>query len=178
MNDQKSSNRKVAQEFLDISVGECKKRIFDHEFYRRLAAGELPLKAVCGYFGELYPLWRETVFRDAYRAVNAPYKCAPIFVGHAAEEYGHADELLENIEHLGFESTPWKEGPWMYETEAVVAFVFRISVARSYLENAVILLGGEHLFSEVIPLVRNALAEKYDVPKAVLGGLDDHEEAG
>jgi pyrroloquinoline quinone (PQQ) biosynthesis protein C len=154
-------------------------RIAAHPLYDRMAEKKFPLRGVHGYLGEMSVWFRGTIDRATYRAQNTPY--GPIkrtWLQWAAEEFGHAEMLLDVIQMMGGNPAEWGPHVPIYESEALMSYMWKLAVRGTYLENAAgAFLGTEGLLRHTMPKFGGLLKNVYNAPPEAMKVFGDHEEA-
>jgi pyrroloquinoline quinone (PQQ) biosynthesis protein C len=161
------------------STKSIRTEIASHELYARMERRELPLRGIYGYLGEMVPWFRGTMDRAIVRAQNTPY--GPIkrtWLSWACEEFGHAEMLLEVIRLMGGDPSQWGTHVPIYESEALMSYMWKLAVRGTYLENAAgAFLATEGLLRLTLPRFGGLIRDKYAAPPTALQVFGDHEAA-
>jgi pyrroloquinoline quinone (PQQ) biosynthesis protein C len=171
-------NRAFAIELAE-STHSIRAKIGQHPLYAKMERRELPLPAIYGYLGEMVPWFRGTMDRAIVRAQNTPY--GPIkrtWLQWACEEFGHAEMLLDVIRLMGGDPTKWGHHTPIYESEALMSYMWKLAVRGSYLENAAgAFLATEGLLRITLPKFGGLLRDRYQAPPEAMKVFGEHEEA-
>src|SRR5215470_18901025 len=127
-------NRAFAVHLAD-STNSLRLEIASHPLYARMDKKELPLRGIYGYLGEMVPWFRGTMDRAIVRAQNTPYgEIKRTWLAWACEEFGHAEMLLDVIRLMGGDPTSWGTHVPIYESEALMSYMWKLAVRGTYLE--------------------------------------------
>jgi pyrroloquinoline quinone (PQQ) biosynthesis protein C len=171
-------NRELAQTLVEIAH-DIRTRIAAHPLYERMRQGQLPRRCVHAYLGEMVPWFRGTMDRAIVRAQASPYgEVKRTWLSWACEEYGHAEMLLEVIGLTGGVPAEWGEHEPIYESEALMSYMWKLAVRGTYLENAAgAFLGTEGLLQVTLPRFGALLREGYGAPPEAMRVFADHQAA-
>lgn len=161
------------------ATDETRKRIASHQLYDELDKKRAPRTLIYGFLGEMVPWFRGTMDRAIVRAQNTPYgDIKRTWLSWACEEFGHAEMLLEVIRLMGGDPTQWGNHTPIYESEALMSYMWKLAVRGSYLENAAgAFLATEGLLRHTMPKFGNRIRERYEAPSEALKVFNEHEEA-
>jgi pyrroloquinoline quinone (PQQ) biosynthesis protein C len=171
-------NGAFARSLVAIS-SHIRERIASHRLYQRMAVGQLPMHCIHGYLGEMVPWFRGTMDRAIVRAQGSPYGAVKrTWLSWACEEYGHAEMLLAVIGMTGGDPDRWERHEPVYESEALMSYMWKLAVRGTYLENAAgAFLGTEGLLQVTLPKFGTLLREHYKAPPEAMQVFAEHQEA-